>query len=167
MNKIRWYDPNEDISGSKIQDYIIKRIEFLDKVWIDGAKYHTLQIEPYPGETYLSYAVPYGAGFDDFPDASYLRNPNGGENDGNDGGEIIWYDWETGAVYHPGEIVKKDMVLTRQNPREKAPFRFPSRRRVVAVSLCIALFASFAALVRTDAERRRTENGDDRKIKID
>ncbi len=104
MNQIRWFGSEDDISGSQMIDFLSERVAFLNEVWLDGMQYFAVQIEPYVGGAYMSYAVKAGEKLPALPDAveDNLVEP-------------VWRDRDTGEVFDFNQPITKDTTLLLKN----------------------------------------------------
>ena len=99
MNKIRWYDDEEEIDSTRVLNYLKDRVKFLNEIWIDQAEYCTVQIEYAYNLYYYTCSVKKG---------ETLNTLWGRDLDSYD---QVWIDAETGERFDPHLPILKDTVL--------------------------------------------------------
>ncbi len=100
MNRVRWYGENTSPGTEKIREWLEERVSFLNEVWLEGAVYYTVQVEPGYREPLLTWSLRPGERLTDLDDP-LVPDP----------GSQIWTDRETGEVVELSRPADRDMVL--------------------------------------------------------
>lgn len=146
MNSLRWnamfqdyYSCGELIrsDADSVVRYLKDRIAFLNRAWLEGVEYCTVQYELEPAGSYGSISVEKGS----ILDFHYL-----------DTGTYLWYDARTGEPFDPAQPVTGDMVLQLTVPQKEvsqtdheAPavpqkVSFGTMEKLVLASLAVLIF---------------------------
>ena len=150
MNGLRWQHmfeagPDQQRTASDLTDYLERRVAFLNRVWLEGADYCTVQFEPIPGGLYQNLAVEKGTRLETtLFDTVYT----------------VWVDAATGEVFDFSQPVVKDVVLREQSAghsgSKDATASLDVKNCIVLLSIA-ALLISLTGFVIVDIAHRRTE----------
>lgn len=105
-NSLRWRSMYDNLPAnvvhtpSALKDYLARRIQFLDRAWLEEVPFCTVQFELYPGSSYLSISVEKGHCLE----SSYINlDP-----------VFRWIHQETGEDFDLRQPIMTDMILSRQ-----------------------------------------------------
>lgn len=104
-NSLRWRSMYDNLPAdvvhtpSALKEYFARRIAFLDRAWLDGVPYCTVQFESYPGSSYMSVSVEQGHCLE----SDYINIET-----------VVWIDTETGNVFDFRQPIWADKLLTRK-----------------------------------------------------
>ncbi len=113
MNGIRWASAFEEqnavVEDAKdLADYLRQRIEFLNRVWIEGEDYCVVQFEAYAIDMFAtentyatSYVVKCGERFSNIAVPQITENKN-----------FTWVNSETGEIFSPDQIITENITLS-------------------------------------------------------
>ncbi len=105
-NSLRWrfmYDnlpANVVHTPSALKEYLVRRIQFLDRAWLDDVPFCTVQFELSPGSSYLSISVEKGHCLE----SSYINTDP----------VLRWVNPATGEAFDFRQPVMEDMILSLQ-----------------------------------------------------
>ena len=104
-NSLRWRSMYDNMPADVVhtpealKDYLARRVQFLNRAWLDNVPYFTIQFETSPGFSYLSVSVEKGH----YLESTYINTE-----------QLVWIDTETGEVFDFSQPVTADKILTRQ-----------------------------------------------------
>ena len=147
--------------AESILAYLRTRVAFLNRAWLGGEEYCTLQY-PHPDSgAYCNISVPKGSVLDE----SYLERLGVEQN--------VWVLRDTDTMFDPTEPIMEDTILankpvvpeetvpeqTEEAPVIREPFTIQEKVAVVSLLLLTALFLCFLItdIRRTSKERSRTD----------
>ena len=158
MNQIRWSRQDDEISGEQIKAYLKERIDFLNEVWLDGAEYYTVQIEPNDKNSFspfISFAVKPGEILSERPDFISFVSSN-----------RIWCDFETGLPFDFSQPITRDIVLikgkTKSSQKPSILSRIKNNKTIVITLASVALIGLiFVVLIWYDCKKYKLKRKTD------
>lgn len=168
LNSLRWgamYETNRSEQFSPVQTtgdltgYLQERIAFLNRAWLEGETFHTLQFELVPGNPYWNISLEPGT----IPQTVLP-----------DLGQHTWFYADTGLPFDPSQGVTRDAVLLLPQsaevpaPEENLTWQQEQKEMnapvyavcTLSIALLLGLFAVFIVLDirQRHAERRPTHD---------
>ena len=104
-NSLRWRTMYDNLMAdvvhtpSALKEYFSRRIAFLDRAWLEGVPYCTVQFESDSGASYMSISVEQGHCLE----SDYINMET-----------AVWIDNETGEVFDFRQPIREDKLLSRQ-----------------------------------------------------
>ena len=158
MNRVRWFRHEETTDPMFLQEYLKKRVAFLNRVWIDREEICTVQIMR--ASRYETYTVEPGALLPD--DLEILKNTNHTT--------PVWADLDTGERFDPQNPITKDTTLYIQETIEdikllglvRTIYRYLKSHKMIALLLGvigIGVIGLFGALLIRVCRKRKRKNG--------
>ena len=104
-NRLRWRIMYDNLSADVVhtpealKDYFSRRVQFLNRAWLNDVPYCTVQFEYRPGQSFLTISVEKGHCLE----TSFINIQTG-----------IWADIETGEIFDFRQPVMEDMIVARQ-----------------------------------------------------
>lgn len=142
MNRIRWQTEDAGKNTESMKDYLSRRLEFLDSLWLQGETYHKVTVNMNNGGVVSCYCVKPGETLPPLPDITLEEDAIG------------WYDYDTGEPVDISEPVYGDRRIYVKR-EEAAPQEEGLARQVIRYGPFAGLLMLLIPLVCCDRIRRK------------